>query len=254
MADQFDAFKKEVEEDLQRERMQKLWKDYGTFIIAGCVAVVLGVAGYKFVEARRIAAAEATSRAFSDSVKALTATKDTVDTKPLLALTANTSSYGMLAKLRLAAAHAAAGETAKAVATYDELAKQAGVDRQLADYARLQSAMLTVDTASWTETQNRVNDLTVDASPWRHAAREVLGIAAYKAGKADEAKAQFGKLVGDPTTPRSITERVGIILAEIAQGELAKMVPALPAEVKPPEAKPAETTPAGNEPPGKKKK
>lgn len=271
MADQFDAFQKEVEEDLQRERMQRLWKDYGTFMIAGCVAIVLGVAGYKFVEARRITAAETASRAFSDSIKALTAkkdaaTKDAVDTKPLEALTANTSSYGMLAKLRLAAAHAAAGETAKAVTTYDELAKQAGIDRQIAEYARLQSAMLTIDTASWTETQNRVNDLAVDASPWRHAAREILGMAAYKAGMADEAKSQFGKLVGDPTTPRSISERGGIILAEIAQSELAKTVPALPAatsgdkpaeakpETKPVEAKPAATTPAGNEPPAKKKK
>jgi hypothetical protein len=262
MADQFDAFQKEVEEDLHRERLQKLWKDYGTFIIAGCVAVVLSVAGYKFVEARRIAAAEATSRAFNDSVKALSATKDIVDTKPLAALASNASSYGMLAKLRLAAAHATAGETAKAVAAYDDLAKQAGVDQQIAEYARLQSAMLTVDTTSWTDTQNRVNDLTADSSPWRHAAREILGIAAYKAGKADEAKVQFGKLVGDPATPRSIADRVGIIMAEIAQSELAKTVPVLPApaaeqkpgEAKPVEAKPAETKPAANEPPGKKKK
>jgi hypothetical protein len=261
MADQFDAFQKEVEEDLQRERLQKLWKEYGTFLIAGCVAVVLGVAGYKIFEARRIATAEATSRVFADSVKALTSTKDTVDTKPLAALAGTASSYGMLAKLRLGAAHAAAGETAKAVAVYNDLAGQAGVDRQISEYARLQSAMLTIDTANWTDTQNRVNDLAGDASPWRHAAREILGIAAYKAGKADEAKVQFGKLVTDPATPRSIAERVGIIMAEIAQSELAKTVPAQPAaatgatpDAKPVEAKPADSKPAGNEPPGKKKK
>jgi hypothetical protein len=252
MADQFDAFKKEVEEDLQRERMQKLWDAYGNFVIAGCVALVLAVAGYKYVEARRIASAEATSRAFSDGVKALTASKDTVDAKPLAALATNASSYGVLAKLRLAAAHAAAGETAKAVAAYDALAAQAGVDGQISAYARLQSAMLTVDTASWTETQNRVNDLAVDASPWRHAAREVLGISAFKSGKVDDAKAQFAKVLSDPATPRSISERVGIILAEIAQSELAKTVPVAPAPGQPVEAKPVET-PAAAGVPGKKK-
>ncbi len=262
MADQFDAFQKEVAEDLQRERMQKLWKDYGTFIIAGCVAVVLGVAGYKALEARRIASAEAASRAFSDGVKALAPSAAAADSKTpdpkmaaskqLAALATNAGSYGLLAKLRLAAADAAAGETAKAVVAYDALAAQPGADHHIADYARLQSAMLTVDTASWTETQNRVNDLMGEASPWRHAARELLGMAAYKAGKSDEAKSQFGKLVTDPSTPRSIAERVGIVLAEIAQSELAKTVPAQP--VTPSPATPAETKPAAAEAPGKKKK
>lgn len=275
MADQFDAFQKEVEEDLQRERMQKFWKDYGTFILLGCVALVLGVAGYKYLEARRIAAAEATSRVFSEGVRALTPAKGAAadakpDTKLLASLTSNPGSYGTLAKLRLAAADAAAGETSKAVAAYDMLAAQAGIDPLLADYARLQSAMLTIDTASWTDVQNRVNTLTGDDNPWRHAARELLGMAAFKAGKFDEAKVQLSRLLADPSTPRSISERVGLVLADIAQSELAKAAPQPPVvtppkdgkesklpETKAPETKapaPADTKPAATEPPAKKKK
>ena len=189
MADQFDAFQKEVAEDLQRERMQKLWQQYGTYIIAGAVAIVLGVAGYKFQEARRIAAAEANGRQFTDAVKALATSKGPEDQAKLAALSTNPSGYGLLARLRIAADDAAAGRTDKALATYDAISAQPGIDRELADYARLQTAMLKVDTTDWTDIQNRVIDLAGDASPWRHGAREVLGLAAYKAGKLPEARA-----------------------------------------------------------------
>ena len=35
---------KEVEEDVRRERYVKLWKDYGKYVIAGALAIVLGTA------------------------------------------------------------------------------------------------------------------------------------------------------------------------------------------------------------------
>lgn len=258
MADQFDAFQKEVAEDLQRERMQKLWKQYGTYVIAGAFAIVLGVAGWKFLEARRVAAAEANGREFTAAVQALTAGKGPEDQAKLSAMTTNPGGYGLLARLRVAANDAAAGRTDKAVAAYDAIALQPGIDRQIADYARLQTAMLKVDTADWTDIQNRVIDLAGDASPWRHSAREVLGLAAYTAGKLPEARAQFEKLVADASTPRSIAERAGIVLAEIVQGELAKALPAVPVtapvDAKPADTKPADTKPAATEPAGKKKK
>ena len=261
MADQFDAFQKEVAEDLQRERMQKLWEQYKNYILAGAAAIVLGVAGWKYIEARRIATAEANGRQFTEAVKALGAGTGGEDQAKLAAMASTSSGYGLLARLRLAAADAAAGRTDKAVAGYESLSAQQGIDRQIADYARLQTAMLKVDTSEWTDIQNRVIDLAGDASPWRHGAREVLGLAAFKAGKVPEARAQFEKLVADPSTPRTISERAGIVLSEIVQGELAKAMPVVPptpvtapVEAKPVEAKPAETKPAAVEPAGKKKK
>ncbi len=38
---------REVEEDVRRERLEKLWKQYGDYIIAAVAAVAVGVAGYK---------------------------------------------------------------------------------------------------------------------------------------------------------------------------------------------------------------
>ncbi|RMD61147.1 MAG: hypothetical protein D6826_10685, partial [Alphaproteobacteria bacterium] len=43
MADIF----KEVDEELRRESLEKIWKKYGAWIIAAAVALILAVAGYQ---------------------------------------------------------------------------------------------------------------------------------------------------------------------------------------------------------------
>jgi hypothetical protein len=228
MADQFDAFQKEVEEDLQRERMQKMWEQYGTYILAAAAAIVLAVAGWKFADNRRQAAAENNAVKFSTALKQLSENKTEDGQKTLAALGAEPGGYGLIAKLRLAASKAAEGKADEAFAAYDAVSRQSGVDKVIADYARLQAALLKADSAPWTETKTRLIDLVVDGNPWRHGARELLGFSAFRAGQLAEARAEFEKLVADRTTPAAMSERAGIIMAQIIQAELAKAGAAQP--------------------------
>ena len=39
---------REVEEDVRRERFEKLWKQYGDYAIALAAVIVIAIAGYKF--------------------------------------------------------------------------------------------------------------------------------------------------------------------------------------------------------------
>lgn len=222
MADQFDAFQKEVEEDLQRERMQKLWEQYGTYIIGAAAALVLAVAGWKFAENRRNAAAEDSAVKYTAALRALADNKLDDGQKALATLSSSSGGYGLVAKLRLAASQAAQGKTDEAFAAYEAIARQSGVDKVAADYARLQAAMLKADSAPWTETKTRLIELVADANPWRHAARELLGFTALRAGQIADARALFEKLVADRTAPQAVSERASIAMAEIVQAELAK--------------------------------
>jgi hypothetical protein len=257
MADQFDTFKKEVEEDLNRERMQKLWEQYGTYILGAAAALVLSVAGWKFFDNRRQAAAEYNAVRYVGALRNIADNKAEDGQKELAAIAAATpGGYGLLAKLRLAAADATAGQTDKAFAAYDAIARQPGVDKVLADYARLQSAMLKIDSAEWTETQNRLIDLAADANPWKYNARELLGFSAFRTGRLPEARQQFERLVADPAAPPAIKERAGIVMAEIAQAELAKtQAGAAPAAATPPATSPQPAAKgSAPETPGTKKK
>jgi hypothetical protein len=85
----------------------------------------------------------------------------------------------------------------------------------------LQIASLKLDKADWTESQNRLIALTDNANPWRYAARELMGMAAFKAGRFDDAKKFLETLLADRKAPASIAERARIIMGTIVSAELS---------------------------------
>ena len=69
MTDERDSLLREVDEELRREQMQKLWERYNGLILGGAALIILAVGGYKIMESRRIAAAEAAGAEYSAAMK-----------------------------------------------------------------------------------------------------------------------------------------------------------------------------------------
>ena len=248
MAERDDSLIREVNEDLQRERLQKLWEQYNGVILVVAAAIVLGVGGFKWMEHRRQSAAEAAGSRYVAAIRELApspltgvvtppdkAAKVAEAEKTLDAIGREGGGFATVARLRKAANDVAAGRAAEALIAYETLAKDKNIDPALSDFARLQTAMLKLDTSDWTDMQNRLNDLTSDSNVWRHSARELMGLAAMRAGQTETARQNFEKLVSDRATPPSIGERTRLLLSIITEAELAKASPA---------ALPATTTPA----------
>src|SRR5262245_48660324 len=225
MIDQRDSLAREVDEELRREQLLKLWEKYGVYVVAAVVLIVVGVGGVKYYQYRTLVAAEAAGARLAGVSKK--SAQESADTQKALQDIGNSgpAGYATLAKLRLAAADREAGKLAEAAAAYEAIANDAAGDRLLADYARLQAASLKLDSAGWTDMQNRLNDLAADGNPWRASARELLGLAALKAGKTDDARQQFQRLLSDRDTPPSIAERARIMMAMLTEAELSTHAP-----------------------------
>ena len=237
MADQRDSLLREVDEELRREQLLKLWEQYGTYVIAAAVLIIAGIGGYKYYEHRSALAAEAAGARMAVASRDAAQNRTAEAQKALDDLAATgPSNYALLARLRLAAADRAAGKTAEAASTYEAIAKASGVDPLLADYARLQAAMLSLDRASFTDMQNWLNDLAADRNAWRFSARELLGLAAQKAGKTEEARKYFSGLMGDRNTPHGVGERARVMMAMLTEAEMIA-APAAPSATAPPPAK-----------------
>jgi hypothetical protein len=220
---QDDGFLREVEEELRRERIEKLWRQYGTYFVAGALLIVFGVLGYQYLQSKRIAAAQATGAHYEDAVALADDGKEGSAAAEFKKIAEDgTGGYPDLARLQLAGALLKEGKKADALAAYEALANKADADDLLRGYAALQAAAMRLGEADFTEMQNRLNPLTGDESPWRFSARELLGLAAFKAGNWGEARTVLTPLLVDQKTPQSIVERVQIVLAEIAAGEIAK--------------------------------
>jgi hypothetical protein len=222
MVDNNDALFREVEEELRREQFQKLWQRYGTYIIGLAIAIVAVVGGTKLWESQRLAAAQVAGAEFEAATKLAVSGKPDEAAKAFETLAASgPKGYAALAKLSQAGVYLKQDKRAEALEVFDKLAADTSADPMLTSYARLQAASLRLGEADFAEIHTRLQPLTGDDNSWRFTARELLGTAALKAGKLDEARSALAPLLASPGLSQAATERINRLMAEIATAELA---------------------------------
>jgi hypothetical protein len=237
MANDRDAMLREIDSELRRDQLMKMWDRYGVYVIAGVALLFASVAGFKWWEGNRIAAAQQAGARYEAALLLQSEGKSDEARQALQAIVKDApANYAALARLQLAAKANTAGNKDEALAIYEDIAAGGQVDPLLRDYARLQSAALKLDTADFTEMQNRLNPLMAAGNAWSLSARELFGLAAYRAGRMEEARQTFLELAADPKTPASMRERVGLVMALITAAEGSQGAPAAggaPAEAAP---------------------
>ena len=199
-----DTLIREVDEELRRDRMRKLWRQGGPWVIAAAVAVVLGVAGYEGWMWYTKNQAARSSDQFYAATKIADGT-DVAGAKKALddVIAQGSGGYPMLAQFREASLLATQGKTDEAVAAYDTLSSSL-TNTHLRELALVLGASLLIDKGDVSAVEQRVGGSLTPASPMRNAAREVMGLAQYKAGKLDDAMstsagataAGFGRVSG----------------------------------------------------------
>lgn len=247
MADDRDSLLREVEEEIRRERMQKIWERYNGLIIGGLALIVLGVGGYKFLEARTLSQAQERGADYTKAMGLVEQNK-TGEALPALQKIADSGSggYAALAKLQIAGEQVRTGKNAEALAIYEGMSSNTAVDPLMRDFAQLQAASLRLGEADFTEIENRLKSLMREGSAYKTSAGEFLGLSAFKAGKLDVARSYLEPLLVDPNAARPLQDRIKIVLGEIASQELAAAPPPKPATTGAAPAAPAPApTPTG---------
>ncbi len=207
---------REIDEELRHDKFEKLWREYGRYVIAGAVVVVLAVAGVsgwrQYQESQRLAdgARFAAAKALSDDGK-------TEDAAALFASLGRESgtSYGTLARFHEAALSARKGDAAAAIGLYDALAADTGIDAPFRDLATILSASVRANRSSpdATAINDRLRPLIDAGGTWRHSALEILGTLAHRSGDMAKAKELFERIVDDVEAPRGLRARAAQMLA-----------------------------------------
>ena len=210
---------REVDEELRRDRMRKLWRQGGPFVIAAAVLVVVGVAGYEGWTWWQKTQSAKSSDQFYAAAELADGTDIAGAQKGLDAVIAQTSGgYPMLAQFREAALLSQNGKTDEAVAAYDALASSLN-NTHLRELALILAGNLLIDKGDVDAVQQRVGGSLTPSSPLRNAAREVLGLVQYKAGKLDDAMGNFQAVLNDPLSTRDLRNRIQIyVLQLLAEG------------------------------------
>jgi len=209
----------EVEEDLRRERLRKVWDRYGIFVIAAALLIVVVTAGWRGYEAwqtnRARGAGETYSRILAQAEGALTATP----ADRLLAFAdGSPSGYALLARFRAGTVYDQAGQQERAAQTFRELAGDASVPSLYQDLASIRLAQTLIDMGEAQEARTVVAPLAEDAqNPFNSSAQEMAGLAAYAAGDMAEARRWFSGLRDAAGTPQALQRRAEFMVALIDQ-------------------------------------
>jgi hypothetical protein len=207
---------REVDEEVRREQLKKLWQRYGHYLIALCVLVVAGVGawrGYQWWEAKQAAQSGA---AFEQAVElAETGKHQEAEAAFAKLTTAGTAGYRVLARLR-EAAELARTDPKAAIADYDEIAADRNAGQVIQDLAAVRAGFLLVDTAPYSEIRARLEPLTAADRTFRHSAREILALSAWKTGDMTAARQWTDALLTDPQTPAGTRSRAEVLSELIA--------------------------------------
>jgi hypothetical protein len=201
---------REVDEEVRQDQYKKIWKQYGNYITAAAVAVVLLVAGFKGWQYWQLSQAEKAARVYAEAVTKLEEGK-TADADAAFAAIDHTG-YAKLGNLRRAAALASQGKTEEAVALYDALANDQRSEQSLRDLARVRAGYILVDKLPPAELISRLGAFDNEESPWRGPAREIFALAAYRTGDYSMADRYLNAIVADQGVALELRQRAQTLL------------------------------------------
>ena len=203
----------EVDEEVRREQLQKLWEKYSIFIIAAALLVIAAVGGWRgyqyFEEKKAAEAGDAFNKAVELSEQGKHSEAETAFTD--LAAKAP-AGYRMLARFR-AAAEAATREPQAGAKMFDELAADASIGAEQQALARIRAAGLLVDSASYADMLRRLEPDAAAGQTFRHSARELLALSAFRANDSTATRQWLDQLELDAETPPSMRSRAEALQA-----------------------------------------
>ncbi len=212
MADIFN----EIDEDIRRERYQKLWKTYGKFLIFAVVIFFLGAAVYitwnNYLESLKNKEGEI----FSNSLEMIDKKSWDLASSNLYNLYSSSSSgYRALAKLQHASVLLQNKKADDAIEIYKNLVEDPKSDIIFRDLARYLIVIHTFDFEKDSEIAKHLSYLLDKDNPWYYSAMEIDGFRLIRLGKYKEAANVFVSLSDNTEAPSGIRMRSAEMLVNL---------------------------------------
>jgi hypothetical protein len=207
-----DVFR-EVDEEVRREQLMKLWERYQYLIVGVVFLIVVGVGGWRFYEWQQTRHAAEVGTRFEEAIALADAGKHDEAEKIFAQIAVDgTPAYRALARIRQAAALAPADPKA-ATELYKQITADSGVEAVLRDLASLRAAALLIDAGSHIDARKLLDPLAQPGREFRHAARELLALNAWKSGDRPGAMKWYAAILTDAEAPASSRTRVEMLIA-----------------------------------------
>jgi hypothetical protein len=209
---------KEVDEDLRRDNLGKLWKKYGLQFIGLAVAVVAGVAGVQGWQAYDLDQRGKLSDRYGAALELTLGGETTAGLDAMIELSeASGSGYAGLAAFEEARLRVESGDTGGAITLWDRIAEGSGLGPGFKEAATLFSVLHQIDDGDPAALRARLEPLATDSQPFRSTARELLAMIALGEGDTTAARALYTKISDDREAPAGLRQRATQMLSAFGE-------------------------------------
>lgn len=213
MADIF----REVEEEVRRERYERLWKKYRDHLTAAGALIIIGVAGYQLYRVYEQREENKASIAYAAATEMLDRGQSAAAAPQLAALAKSApGGYAAVAKLAEADALFSEGQKGDAIRIYQQIAN--GGDPYLGAAARLHAAWAIVDSAPRSDVEALLSPLLDNSNGWHQMAREIIAYEDLRSGDKDAAVRAYRAIAADPEAPGALKTRADAMARFITAG------------------------------------
>ena len=208
---------KEVDEELREERLTKIWKRIGPYVIgilSGAIIITSAVIGYReYDETQRqnwgVQFAEAMNLSEEGNWQESLDLFDTLTEKTNLG-------YKTLSLFQAASLYAKNGNKEKALEIYQSLESEA-LDENFQDLATLMLIYLQFDNADPEILEKRIEKLASKGNPWYYNAVELKGFLFAKQKNKEKQIEIFNILSKDNKAPEGVRTRANDMLAILGE-------------------------------------
>jgi len=228
---------REVDEDVQRDKVESLWKRYQTPIFVTALLIVAATGAWSYYKAERAKIAETANARFLAAVADADAGKSAEAVAAFDALAqSGPPGYASLARLR-GAEELAKTDKNKAIERLDELGEDNKVDSLTREVAQLRSAMYTMELGDREKIMIKLGPLMTEKGAFRFSAQEWTGLDALFDKDFDEAERVFNILLRDRDAPLGMRQRAQVYQGLLhaargvkATGEVTSITPVIESE------------------------
>ncbi len=218
MSEHSNEFIREIEEELQAEKLAKVWQKYGDYIIYSVLALVLGASAFVGYKEYRNYANEQASDVFYEAQQMLQEDKSLAAIEKFDELKDSSSpGYRVLGQFTSASVLINQGEQQRALAMFDNIISDSSLPRVYRDLARIKSAYYRLDSVDNVQAlKDEIIPLSKPQNPWRYSAMELLALMEMKQNNPEEAYKILVELISNAEAPRTLVQRANKLLDVIS--------------------------------------
>lgn len=203
-----EAFLREVDENLRRDRMESFAKTYGKWLIALIVIFLVAVGGYLFWQNKQREKAAAQSEELTSIYNQVGNGGAEAAKKRLQPLeNSGNDVIRALALLTEAAIALNSNDRNTALGKYKAISADSGMPDPYRNLALVRATALEFDQLKPAEVESRMAPLAKPGEPWFGSAGELTAMAYLKAGQKDKAARLFAAIANDKQVPATLRTR-----------------------------------------------